>query len=285
MANGLTAAMVISTPSTVVGAWGRIYLGCLLILGCSASACATASTAGTPDGERSYREFQLAASLRDEGQTASAIEHLRKALDLDPTNAEAHLLLGFIQMERQSYTEAEEHLSTAINLFEKQKRDGAALAEARNIYGLCLIQLGRYDDAVEVLRQSANDELNTAPHLAWGNLGLAQFELGEYQETVKSTMEAVRIQPRFCVGYLTMGRALTRMELWPDAEQALVQATEADPSCNDSPELQAAWRLRGEVRAHLGHHRDAVADLERCVELAPFTNDGRMCQSMLEVPQ
>ncbi len=251
-------------------------------LACLAMGCATGSAAGTPDAERSFREFQLAASLREEGQTASAIEHLHKAIDLDPDNAEAHLLLGFIQMERQAYPNAEEHLSTAIALLEKQKGGGSTLAEARNIYGLCLIELERYDEAIVVLRESASDELNTAPHLAWGNLGLAQFELGEYQEAVKSTMEAVRIQPRFCVGYFRMGQALARMQQWREAERALVSAIGADASCKDSPQLQGAWRLRGEVRAQLGHHQDAVADLERCVELGPYTNDGRMCQSLLE---
>ncbi|MBT8451973.1 MAG: tetratricopeptide repeat protein [Deltaproteobacteria bacterium] len=244
--------------------------------------CVTTSAAGTPDGERSYREFQLAASLRDEGQTAGAIEHLRKALQLDPENAEAHLLLGFIQMERRTYQNAEAHLATAIELLEKQQRGGSTLAEARNIYGLCLIELGRYDEAVVVLRESASDELNTAPHLAWGNLGLAQFHLAEYQETVTSAMEAVRIQPRFCVGYYTMARAFWRLQQLKDAERALVGALEADPSCSKSVELQGAWRLRGEVRARLGHRRDAVADLERCVELDPYSNDGRMCQTLLE---
>jgi len=257
--------------------WGWVGLALLAV------GCATASQQGTPDGERSYREFQLAASLRDEGQTASAIEHLRKALDLDPTNAEAHLLLGFIQMERRDYQNAEQHLSTSIKLLEKQKRQGSTLAEARNIYGLCLIELQRYDDAMIVLRQSATDELNTAPHLAWGNLGLAQFYVGDYQETVKSTMEAVRLQPRFCVGYYTMGRALWHLEQLKDAERALVSALEADPSCADSRELQGAWRLRGEVRARLGHGRDAIADLERCVELDPYSNDGQMCQTLLGV--
>lgn len=247
-----------------------------------AGGCATTSQAGTPDGERSYREFQLAASLRDEGQVASAIDHLRKALDLDPDNAEAHLLLGFIQMERRDYQNAEQHLSNSIKLLEKQKRDGSILAEARNIYGLCLIELGRYDDAIVVLRESATDELNTAPHLAWGNLALAQFQLGEYQETVKSTMEAVRIQPRFCVGYFTMGRALWRMQQLKDAERALVSALEADPACGQARELQGAWRLRGEVRARLGHRQDAIDDLERCVEIDPYSNDGRMCQALLE---
>ena len=253
-----------------------MWLACLYI------GCATTSTTATPESERSYREFKLAASLRDEGQVPGAIDHLRKALDLDPSNAEAHLLLGFIQMERQDFLDAEEHLRTGIALLEKQDRAGSTLAEARNIYGLCLIELERYDDAIVVLRESATDELNTAPHLAWGNLALAQFELGEYRETVQSTMEAVRVQPRFCVGYFTMGRALVKMERWPDAERALTRAIDADESCNDTPALQGAWRLRGEVRAHLGHHRDAVADLERCIELAPYSNDGRMCQSLLE---
>lgn len=244
--------------------------------------CATTSGARTPEAERSYREFQLAASLRDEGQTPAAIEHLREAIDLDQNNAEAHLLLGFIQMERRDYQNAEEHLSTAIKLLEKQKRGGATLAEARNIFGLCLIELERYDEALLVLRQSATDELNTAPHLAWGNLGLAQFRLGEYEEAVRSTMEAVRIEPRFCVGYYTMGEALWRLRQLKDAERALVSAIEADPSCASDRRLQGAWRLRGEVRAELGHRRDAVADLERCVELDPYSNDGRMCQTLLE---
>lgn len=256
--------------------WGAAWLACLVV------GCATTSGAGTPDAERSFREFQLAASLRDEGQTASAIEHLRKALDLDSNNAEAHLLLGFIQMERRDYSNAEQHLRAGIALLDKQKRDGSTLAEARNIYGLCLIELGRYDEAVAVLRQSATDELNTAPHLAWGNLGLAQFRLGEYQEAVKSTMEAVRIQPRFCVGYYTMGQALWHLQQFQDAERALVSALQADETCTNDRRLQGAWRLRGEVRARLGHRRDAIADLERCVELDPYSNDGRMCQTLLE---
>jgi len=259
--------------------WGLVWLACLVV-GCVGCVSGTGTT--TPDGDRSEREFKLAAALRNEGQTASAIEHLHIALDLNPNNAEARLLLGFIQMERRDYPKAEAELGRAIKLLEKQKHGSSTLAEARNIYGLCLMELDRYEDATVVLRQSATDELNTAPHLAWGNLGLAQFHLGEYQETVKSTMEAVRIQPRFCVGYYTMARAFWHMQQLPDAERALVSALGVDESCASAPQLQGAWRLRGEVRARLGHRRDAVADLEQCVELDPYSNDGRMCQTLLE---
>jgi tetratricopeptide (TPR) repeat protein len=95
-------------------------------------------------------------------------------------------------------------------------------------------------------------------------------------------MEAVRIQPRFCVGYYTMGQALWHLQQLKDAEHALESAIGADPSCSNDRRLQGAWRLRGEVRARLGHRQDAVADLEKCVELDPYSNDGRMCQALLE---
>jgi tetratricopeptide (TPR) repeat protein len=79
-----------------------------------------------------------------------------------------------------------------------------------------------------------------------------------------------------------MGRALWHMQQLKQAERALVSALEADPACGETGELQGAWRLRGEVRARLGHRQDAIDDLERCVELDPYSNDGRMCQALLE---
>ncbi|MBW1761116.1 MAG: tetratricopeptide repeat protein [Deltaproteobacteria bacterium] len=83
--------------------WGSVWLACLVIAYATAfGGCATTMGATTPDGERSEREFKLAAALRSEGQTASAIEHLHIALELNSNNAEAHLLLGFIQMERRA---------------------------------------------------------------------------------------------------------------------------------------------------------------------------------------
>ncbi len=256
---------------------------CSLCLICTvlATACGGASPA---DLERSSREFELAASLHREGNQPSAIEHLRRAIELDEANAEAHILLGVIQYERRNLPSAEENVRNGIHQLEVQERAGATLAESRNMLGVILLDSAQYDAAAEVLRLSAMDEMNRAPHLAWGNLGLARLEQERYDEAMESLQAAVRAQPRFCIGYFRMGRAYFEQNDMERAEQALNQALEADEECGNSPFLQGAWRMRGEVRARLGHRDEALADFVRCVELGQNTEDATACQRFLDGP-
>jgi len=210
----------------------------------------------------------------------AAIERLRRALELDPENAEAELLMGYIQMERHNTTSAEEHLRAGVDLLIAAEREGATLAEARNIWGLSLITLERCDDAIEPLRAAAMDELNRAPHLAWGNLGLAQICLHDDEAALQALGEAVRVQPRFCVGYFRMGQVYFRQDQLEDADRALTESIDADPSCAER--YQEAYALRGEVRARLGRREAAMSDFEHCVELGARSEAGRSCQHFLE---
>ncbi len=234
------------------------------------------------DVDRSFREFQLASALHAEQNIPGAITHLRRALELDDENAEAHILFGLIHYGRNNLPLAEEHCQRGVDLLVEHERPGATLAEARNVLGVILIDREKYEEATVVLEASAMDGMNTAPHLAWGNLGLAQLKLGRHQEALESLSESVRIQARFCVGYHRMGQAFYELERWEEAEQALIAALEADEVCEEMPSLQNAWRLRAEVRAQLGRHRDAVSDLERCVAFGTSTRDGAACQRLLD---
>lgn len=230
--------------------------------------------------ERSRREFALAATLREEGSIPGAIDRLRAALELDPENAEAHLLMGFIQMDpRRNYVLAEEHLAEGIELLIAQERAAVTLAEARNVYGLCLLELERVDEAVVVLRQAAMDELNVAPHLAWGNLGLAYMRQEDDESALEALVEAVRVQPRFCVGYFRMAQIHFDAESYPEAEEMANLAIGADEMCTER--YQEAYHLRGEVRARLGHSDEAVEDFERCIELGPNSASGQACRRLL----
>ncbi len=246
-----------------------------------AVACGAAGPSAD-DAERSMREVQLAASLREEGSIPGAIQRLRAALDLDPENAEAEILLGWIHYERGDLDEATEHLGRGVGLLEDQDREGSTLAEARNMFGIVLLEKGEHARAIEVLELSASDVMNRAPHLAYGNLGLAFVAAGRADEALQALQRAVRMQPRFCVGYYRIGRVYFDQARFEEAEQALVQAIEADETCAEAREFQGAWLLRGEARARLGLREEALSDFERCVVLDPQSDDGRRCQAFLD---
>ncbi len=247
------------------------------------TACPGAGGTSDEDVLKSRRELELAAALQQENNIPGAIGHLRTALELDEENAEAHLLLAYIQLNhRNNSAVAETHAREGVRLLEEAERHGSTLAEARNILGTILLTRENYDEAEQELRRSAMDDMNTSPHLAWGNLGLVFLQAGRPQEAIEPLIEAVRNQPRFCVGYHRLGRAYWETDQIEQAEAALVRALEADETCTDNPLLQNAWRLRGEARAQMGRRDEALSDLERCVALGSNTEDGRACQRLLD---
>lgn len=230
--------------------------------------------------ERSMREFELAASLRTEGSLPGALSHLRLALQFDPQNARAHLLLGYIHMERRELPAAERELRLAIAILAKRKDQNSLRAEANNLYGSLLIQMHRYGEAVLVLRRAASDAYNAAPFFAWGNLGWAHYKLAEYPQALAALQRSTQSQPRFCVGYFRIGKVYTSMGDLPKAEAAFTRAIEADERCGRY--YQEAWALRGETRARLGRRQDAIADFERCMQIGADTKTGGTCKTFLE---
>jgi tetratricopeptide (TPR) repeat protein len=255
-----------------MGLGGVLLIAMLMVSGCGGGRSAE-------DMDRSMREFQLANTLREEGNIPGALTRLQRALELDPENARAHLLLGYIHLGREDYPRAESALLQALQLLEEQQLAGP-LAEARNLYGVLKIHQEKYDEAIALLMESATDMLNTAPWYAYGNLGWAYYEKQEYEQAVEALEHAVSNQPRFCLGYYLMGKTYFAMERFEEADSALTDALAADERCGDT--FQEAFRLRGETRARLGQRDDAILDLERCVELGPRTEAGRACQRLLE---
>ena len=231
---------------------------------------------------RSQREFELGVSLMREASLPQAFEHLLRAVQLDPENAEAHHVLGVLFTARADFPAAERHLAEAARLADDPEIDvrPSLRSEIRNSHGVMLIHQGRYDAAVAELRTAAADLLYTTPYLAWANLGLAHFEKDDFRQAIAALEESVRLQRDFCLGYLRLGKAYLASDDFTRAEAALTRVVEVDNrTCNTT---QEAWQLRGESRAGLGHPDDAASDFERCVELGPETGSGRACRQHLE---
>jgi len=261
---------------------GRAALGA--IAGSALSLLALASCVGTTSAEsalRAQKEYELSVGLLGEQNIPAAFEHLFKARELDPNNPEPHQLLGNLYLLRGDLAKSEEELRAAKALAEKNPAYGAPfVAEVENSLGVVLVHQKRYDDAIALLRETASNLLNRTPHLAWGNLGWAYYEKGQYTDAVAALTQSVRHQNRFCLGYYRLGQAYLALRDFERAEGALTHCLEvSDEGCQN---LQDAWHLRGRARAQLGQRDDAIGDFERCVELSAGTATGRACQGYLE---
>lgn len=230
---------------------------------------------------QSQREYDLGVGLWQEHNMAGSFEHLLGAIRLDPDNAEAHLLLGNLYMiHRHDYEQAEHHFREAMRANVAAPVRAGMEADAKNSLGVLYIHAERYPDAVSILRESASDIMNREPAVAWTNLGWAYLEQHQLREAFDALQQAVQLSPQLCMAWYRMAQVRTAQEDWAQAEESLTRGLEVeDPTCQS---LQAAWRLRGEVRARLGHREEAIADLERCVELSSDTEDGQGCRRLLE---
>lgn len=231
--------------------------------------------------ERSQREYQLAVGLFGEGNAPGAFEHLLRAIELDPDNAEAHHLLGnLFWMVRRDFERAEHHLREALRANQVAPGPAGLESDVKNSLGVLFVNAGRHDEAIAVLREAASDLMNRQPALSWANLGWAYHEAGQNDRALEALHQAVQLSPQLCLGWYRLGQVRAAREEWPRAIEALDRALEVeDETCT---RLQVAWRLRGEVHARLGHRDEALRDLERCVELSSETDDGRACRRLLD---
>lgn len=239
--------------------------------------CGTPSAPGAQSPERqSEAEYDVAREYYYKGQLRTALEHSRKAMELDGDNANAiyftsMLYLAFCTQGLKSsdcqLTEAEKYARKALD------KDGQ-FRDARNALGGILILEEKYKEAIDVLKPLVGDPAYTAVHLAWGNLGWAQVHAGALDEGIVSLKNSVT-QPKFCVGFFRLGWAYAKKGDLAQAESNFTQAVQVEaPECQ---ELQDAWLERGLVRIKLGKTADACTDFGRCREISAESDSGKQC--------
>lgn len=115
-----------------------------------------------------------------------ALQMSQKAVQLDPTLAEAHKNLALALCDLNRCDEALAHASEAVRL----KPD---FDKAHFVLGKTLFRLGRYQDAVAKYKEAirVNGEYDKAHY----SLGVAYDRLGDLDAAAQSLKQAVRIKP------------------------------------------------------------------------------------------
>ncbi len=257
------------------------WLSCVFLAG----ACVAGTTGD--DADRSMKQYELAIGLQSEGNLPGAFKTLYTALELDPNNVKAHLLLANLFLlnrdddPQHHDREAEAHFRKVIELQAgEHKIEEDLAAEAHNGLGVLFIHEGRPQAALDDLNAAVGDLFYRDAYMAWGNLGWAYLEMSNYPKAIDALSRAVRLRRDFCVGHYRLAKAFVATKDFAKADQAATSALESDPRCGS---FQDAWLLRGEARMNLGNRDDARSDFERCVELQPKSDAGKSCGRYLEV--
>jgi type IV pilus assembly protein PilF len=241
-----------------------------------------ASTPGVDPERQSEAEYDVARDYFFKGQPRMALDHCRKAVELDDQNVKAlyfasaiHLFFCSGKLDLRDpdcrLADAESYARRALNV-EPNFR------EAKNTLGQILILEKRYPDAIAVLAPLTKDPAFESSYLAWGNLGWAQVLAGQIDQGIESLKNSIT-EPRFCVGHYRLGVAYQRKGDLAAAEQSLSNALAVDaPECQA---LQDAWQARGDVRMRLGKLPEARADFERCRDISAETLTGKTCVEAL----
>lgn len=125
--------------------------------------------------------------------------------------------------------------------------------------GVTLFHLGRWDEAIPVLRQATGADPSLAD--AWACLGLAHGAQRQWQAAAGALEKALSLSPRRAPLWLTLAQAHLRLGSVKDAARALDRAVQEDPSS------ASAWSERGGVLRELRQFEEAARCFEKALAL------------------
>jgi tetratricopeptide (TPR) repeat protein len=157
--------------------------------------------AGDPEGAvRSYRKAiemnprnadahaQLALTRQAQGKLSQAVGHYRKALSIDPGLSYVHYNLGLIRCRQRRVAEGIAHYTKAIEIEPEY-------AAAHLNLGIALRRQGKLDRAIEHYRKAvAIDPENARAH---NNLGNALRQQGKLDRAIEHYIRAIEIDPGY----------------------------------------------------------------------------------------
>ncbi len=203
--------------------------------------------------------FAPAPSSLEEAKT-----YIKKALELDPSLAEAHVSLAESLLYDFKFLESEEEFKRAIAL-------NPSYATAHHWYANCLEQFGREQDAfAELILAEELDPLSSAITMS---MIYACLDLGKYDEALQKVQKLSEIDPESpFVDEAYMVHHFARGE-WEESMKYLNKMRNLDPT---DPYLQADEAY---IHAVTGDTRESMRIVEDELKNAPETS-GVKCTLM-----
>ena len=197
-----------------------------------------------------------------------AREAARRALALDDSLAEAHTSLAYFKMNFDAdHKAAAEEFERAIVL-------NPSYATARQWYSRCLVEMGRYDEAIREIRRA--EDLDPLSLVIIAELGGVYSDAGRLDEAVAECKRAIALEPDYPFAHYVLAGAYLKQKHFDDAirESAIAWTRGGDP--------RSLIRL-GLCQAAAGRRNEALQTLAELENLSRtrFVSSAGMASLML----
>ena len=220
-------------------------------------------------------------------QAASQVDQHRRAVKLNPRDANAHALLGLALLNQREVEEGVAALRRALELNPKVRGLHGVLAAA-------LFELGQFEAAAEYYRKALGFQDDADLHQG---LADALMRLGRQEEAEGPARRAAELDPGNSATLLSLAAVLHGQRRRPEAIAVLQQVLALEPDNVDVrydlgdqlfrnkqyaeaadyfkevisrvPEHAKALRYLGASQFHIGELEPAIATLERALALMP----------------
>ena len=198
----------------------------------------------------------LAEAYMSQGKYTAALRELKNAKKIIPDDPFLQYDLGLVYMALEKYGLAEIHLKKAIDA----KEDYTA---AINSLGVLFMKQKKWDAAISLFQETADNLIYATPHYPLSNMGWAYLGKGDYMGAETSFKKALKVQPDFINAihglatiYITTGKSHR-------SRQLLDKAISKSP---ESPVLHADLARTLEMT---GQYSAAKVSWKQVIRLAP----------------
>ena len=210
-----------------------------------------------PDALRASAAGVMGLSYESIGEREQAVSHLKRAIDLAPSQENSYLALADLFEQAHRFQDA-------VDVLLRSREHVPGSANSLLPLGNNLVWAEHYEEGIRILNEAL--EKTPASPEAYVRLAEAYRNTGRPELEVEALRKLARVKPDYPMLQVLTAKAMMSIEPtdYPAVLRTLAQAEKRAPNDMD------VFYLRGKAYAALGNNREAVTAFQRAIEIRPM---------------